>query len=163
MAKTTAIILAAGQGTRMKSDLPKVLHPLAGQAMIDFVVEAALEAGCDDAVVVVGHRRELVEAHLAARFGDRVRTAVQAEQRGTGHAVACALPAIGEAATALLLYGDTPLLRADDLRRLLETRARAPLALLTCRVADPSGYGRILRADERVVAIREHRDCSEAE
>lgn len=161
MAKTTAVILAAGQGTRMKSDLPKVLHPLAGQAMIDFVIAAALDAGADDAVVVVGHRRELVEEHLAARFGDQVRTAVQAEQRGTGHAVRCAIGELADATEALLLYGDTPLLRAEDLRRLLATRreAAAPLALLTCRVPDPTGYGRILREGDHVVAIREHRDC----
>jgi bifunctional UDP-N-acetylglucosamine pyrophosphorylase / glucosamine-1-phosphate N-acetyltransferase len=163
MAKTTAVILAAGQGTRMKSELPKVLHPLAGQAMLDFVIEAALAAGAADAVVVVGHRRELVEEHLARRFGGGVRTAVQAEQRGTGHAVRCAIGELAGADVALLLYGDTPLVKTEDLRRLIDTRAGAPLALLTCRVADPTGYGRILRESGRVVAIREHRDCDEAQ
>jgi len=160
MSKTTAIVLAAGKGTRMKSDLPKVLHHVAGAPMVDHVVQAALDAGADDAVVVVGHRRELVEAHLAERFGDRVRTALQAEQKGTGHAVMCGLPELKDATTALLLYGDTPLVRAEDLARLLDVRADHELALITCRVPSPTGYGRILREKGRVVAIVEQRDCS---
>ncbi|MEM6786968.1 MAG: bifunctional UDP-N-acetylglucosamine diphosphorylase/glucosamine-1-phosphate N-acetyltransferase GlmU [Myxococcota bacterium] len=165
MSRTTAIVLAAGKGTRMKSELPKVLHPCAGAPMLDHVVRAALEAGAEDAVVVVGHGREAVKAHLAARFGDRVRTAVQDEQRGTGHAVQCALPALRpEATTALLLYGDTPLVRAEDLARLLAVRETASVALLTCRVSDPRGYGRIIRdVSDRIVGIREQRDASEAE
>jgi bifunctional UDP-N-acetylglucosamine pyrophosphorylase/glucosamine-1-phosphate N-acetyltransferase len=165
--RTTAVVLAAGQGTRMKSDRPKVLHTLAGRAMLDCVLEAALEAGADDAVVVVGYGREEVETHLAARFGERVRTAVQEQQRGTGHAVLSALPAIADDARALLLlYGDTPLVRPGDLAALLEARADGdrPLAMLTCRLADPSGYGRILRdAGGSIRAVREHRDCSDAE
>jgi len=159
MSKTTAIVLAAGKGTRMKSDIPKVLHHVAGAPMIDHVVQAALDAGADDAVVVVGHRRDLVETHLAERFGDRVRTAVQAEQKGTGHAVICALPELGDATTALLLYGDTPLVRSDDLQRLVEVRGDAKVALITCHVPEPKGYGRILRAGGVVTAIREQRDC----
>jgi bifunctional UDP-N-acetylglucosamine pyrophosphorylase/glucosamine-1-phosphate N-acetyltransferase len=163
---TTAIILAAGQGTRMKSELPKVLHRLAGRAMIDFVVEAALAAGARDAVVVVGHGRDEVAAHLASVFGERVRTAVQAEQLGTGHAVSCALPAVGADTGALLIvYGDTPLVRHEDLAALLAARAKGnrELAMLTCTVEDPTGYGRILRDGGGITAVREHRDCSEAE
>lgn len=164
---TTAIILAAGQGTRMKSSLPKVLHTICGRPMVDWIVEAALEAGADDAVVVVGHARELVEAHLAERFGSRVRTAVQAEQNGTGHAVACAVPSLTDEATAaMVLYGDTPLLQADDLRAAVQARAagKTPLAMLTCLVPDPAGYGRILRNEAgMVVGIREHRDASDVE
>ncbi len=164
---TTAIILAAGQGTRMKSSLPKVLHPVCGRPMVDWIVEAALEAGADDAVVVVGHARELVEGHLAERFGERVRTAVQPEQNGTGHAVACAVPSLADEATAaMILYGDTPLLLADDLRAAVQARAagKTPLALLTCLVPEPAGYGRILRSEAgMVVGIREHRDASELE
>jgi bifunctional UDP-N-acetylglucosamine pyrophosphorylase/glucosamine-1-phosphate N-acetyltransferase len=163
----TAIVLAAGQGTRMKSPLPKVLHRLCGWPMLDFVVQAALDAGADDAVVVVGYGREPVEAHLAARFGDRVRTAVQAEQRGTGHAVQCAMPALAaEAHAALLLYGDTPLVLAGDLERLLAAREAGDreLGMLTCRVAEPHGYGRIMRDEAgRVTGIVEHRDASEAQ
>ena len=164
---TTAIILAAGQGTRMKSSLPKVLHTVCGRPMVDWIVQAALDAGADDAVVVVGHERERVQGHLAEAFGDEVRTAVQAEQNGTGHAVACAVPSLpDEASVAMILYGDTPLLRADDLRAAMQARAagKTPLAMLTCLVPDPAGYGRVLRNDSgSVVGIREHRDCSDAE
>ncbi|HZO11664.1 MAG TPA: bifunctional UDP-N-acetylglucosamine diphosphorylase/glucosamine-1-phosphate N-acetyltransferase GlmU [Polyangiaceae bacterium] len=159
----TAIILAAGQGTRMKSDRPKVLHTLAGKAMLDYVVEAALAAGCRDAVVVVGSGREAVIAHLA-RFGPKVKTAVQAEQLGTGHAVRCALPAVDPSAqAALILYGDTPLVRHEDLA-LLIALGEAPLAMLTCHVDDATGYGRIVRNDAgRIQAVREHVDCSDDE
>jgi bifunctional UDP-N-acetylglucosamine pyrophosphorylase/glucosamine-1-phosphate N-acetyltransferase len=166
MSKLTAIILAAGQGTRMKSSRAKVLHPMCGKPMIDFVVHAALAAGAKTAVVVVGHQRESVEEHLRAAFGERVRTAVQSEQRGTGHAVMCALPALPpEAEGALILYGDTPLVRAEVLRALCAGRAdrNRALAMLTCRVDDPTGYGRILRNGGKIVGVKEHRDCSDAE
>jgi bifunctional UDP-N-acetylglucosamine pyrophosphorylase/glucosamine-1-phosphate N-acetyltransferase len=164
---TSAIILAAGQGTRMKSALAKVLHPLCGRPMVDFVVQAALDAGAEDAVVVVGHQREQVGEHLRRRFGQRVRTAVQDEQRGTGHAVACGLPAVRDSAhTLLLLYGDTPLVPRVALAALLAARADGDraLAMLSCSLDDPSGYGRILRdAAGEVSAVREHRDCSAEE
>ena len=118
-APVTAIVLAAGQGTRMKSAVPKVLHRLCGRPMVHWVVDAAFAAGARDVVVVVGHGREEVEASLAAAFGDRVRTAVQSVQRGTGDAVRCALPAVAaDAELVLLLCGDTPLLEADELRAL---------------------------------------------
>jgi bifunctional UDP-N-acetylglucosamine pyrophosphorylase/glucosamine-1-phosphate N-acetyltransferase len=158
----TAVVLAAGQGKRMKSALPKVLHPLCGRAMVDYVVAAALDAGADDAVVVVGHGRGDVEAHLDRAFPGRVRAVIQEEQRGTGHAVSCALPALGESHAALILYGDTPLVLARDLERLLALRhdGDRALAMLTCMVADPSGYGRIVRAAGNIVAVREHRDAS---
>jgi bifunctional UDP-N-acetylglucosamine pyrophosphorylase/glucosamine-1-phosphate N-acetyltransferase len=163
--KITAVILAAGQGTRMKSSWPKVLHRMCGRPMIDFVVAAALEAGVDDAVVVIGHGSEEVSAHLDATFGNRVRTAMQPERMGTGHAAQCALSAVDDDADeVLLLCGDTPLLDPNDLQRLLSVRRQADalLALLTCRVADPSGYGRIVRnADGQVGAIVEHRDADE--
>jgi len=158
---TTAIILAAGQGKRMNSARPKVLHPLCGRPMLDYVVAAALEAGASDAVVVVGHERELVQSHLAATFGDRVRTTVQEQQRGTGHAVQCGLTAVPERAdAALLLYGDTPLVESATLAQLSAARDDRPLSLLSCRLDDPAGYGRILRDDSgQICAIREQRDC----
>ena len=97
MAKwTTAIVLAAGQGTRMKSDLPKVLHPVCGRPIVHYPVRAALDAGCDEVVVVVGHGRERVEAYLRSAFGDRVKTAVQEKQLGTGDAAKAALPAVSD-------------------------------------------------------------------
>ncbi len=160
-----AIVLAAGQGTRMKSDTPKVLHAIAGRPMVAWPVEAALAAGAERVVVVVGHGREEVEAALAARFDARVSTAVQAEQKGTGHAARCALPALeGFDGDVVILYGDVPLIEPEAIEALRATRMRGPLALLTCRAPDPRGYGRILRdASGAVIGIREHKDASPEE
>ncbi|MBW2526668.1 MAG: bifunctional UDP-N-acetylglucosamine diphosphorylase/glucosamine-1-phosphate N-acetyltransferase GlmU [Deltaproteobacteria bacterium] len=162
-----AIILAAGQGTRMRSDRPKVLHRLCGRPMVDFVVEQARRAGATDVVVVVGHGRDQVTAHLGEAFDGAVRTVVQEPQRGTGDAARHGMDAVdGAAGTVLLLYGDTPLIRAADLRRLLAARRDEDrdLALLTCTLADPTGYGRIVRDESgRIRAIAEHRDATPAE
>jgi bifunctional UDP-N-acetylglucosamine pyrophosphorylase/glucosamine-1-phosphate N-acetyltransferase len=160
----TAILLAAGQGTRMKSLKPKVLHELCGRPMIHFVVETALAAGAEDVIVVVGHGREDVSAYLTQAFGAKVRTAVQETQQGTGHAVRCALPSLAaEADRVLLLCGDTPLLDAAELHRLpaaLDEAEDSKLALLTVKIADPTGYGRILRDGEgRIVGVREQKDA----
>src|SRR5262245_47127748 len=117
--KKSAVILAAGQGTRMKSSLPKVLHPIAGRPLIHYPVRAALDVGADDVVVVVGHGADRVIEYLARAFGTRVRTVLQAEQRGTGHAAAVALPALSaDSTTAFVFYGDTPLLQGTDLELL---------------------------------------------
>lgn len=159
----TAIVLAAGQGTRMKSDAPKVLHACAGKPMVHHVVDAAFAAGAEDVIVVLGFGREAVGASLAAAYGDRVRTAVQERQLGTGDAVRSALPALRPGAElALILCGDTPLIEAGDLIALKNALAAdANLALLTFEAPDPTGYGRILRdAQGRVVGIREHKDCT---
>jgi len=168
MNETVAIVLAAGQGTRMKSRRAKVLHELCGRPMLHHVLDAAFAAGANSAVVVVGFDGESVRASLA-EYGERVRIAVQPEQRGTGHAVGCAMPSVPEGAqTLLVLCGDTPLVREGDLRAPARALGAGPndaaLALLTCEADDPTGYGRILRdANGRVVGIREHRDCTEAE
>ncbi len=163
----TAVILAAGEGKRMKSSDPKVLHEMCGRPLLDFVVQAALQAGADDAIVVVGHGRDEVTAHLTAAFGDQARTTVQSEQQGTGHAVQCALPSLsGDAQAVLLLYGDTPLVQADDLRALIAARNDGDheLGMLTCQLTDPTGYGRIVRDESgAIVAVREQRDASDAE
>lgn len=167
----TAIVLAAGQGTRMKSARPKVLHELAGRPMIHHVVEAAMAAGAEDVIVVVGHGRAEVSAYLTRAFGDRVRTAVQEVQKGTGHAVRCALPSLSARADrVMVLYGDTPLLDAAELSALahaLDTNTKDPsalLSMLTVRVSDPTGYGRIVRdAGGRVVRIVEHKDATAEE
>jgi bifunctional UDP-N-acetylglucosamine pyrophosphorylase/glucosamine-1-phosphate N-acetyltransferase len=162
MPKLAAIILAAGQGTRMKSSTPKMLHLLAGRPLIYYSVRAALGAGASDVVVVVGKGAKEVEDYLASTFGKAVRTASQAEQRGTGHAASMAMPVLGDVESTLVLYGDTPLLEIADLRALataLEGHPDASLALLTCVLDDPTGYGRVLRDEKgRVIAIREHRD-----
>ncbi len=168
-----AVILAAGQGTRMKSDRPKVLHEVAGRTLIGWSVRAAFEAGVDRCVVVVGHGRDQVEAALKNEFesdefksdmGARVQTAVQEEQRGTGHAVRCALPRIPEQGTVVITYGDCPLIPPSTLRALCESRRSRALALVTAQLDRPTGYGRILRGPGgEVRAIREEKDCSDAE
>lgn len=151
------VILAAGQGTRMRSALPKVLHPVAGRSMLGHVIDTARRLEPRSIQVVVGHGAERVRETLAA---DDLSFVLQAEQLGTGHAVAQALPALS-AERVLILYGDVPLIEADTLRRLLEHVAPDRLALLTVVLADPTGYGRILRdARGAVTAIVEHKDAT---
>ncbi|HEY8089795.1 MAG TPA: bifunctional UDP-N-acetylglucosamine diphosphorylase/glucosamine-1-phosphate N-acetyltransferase GlmU [Polyangiaceae bacterium] len=168
MISTTAIVLAAGQGTRMKSALPKVMHAVGGLPIVHFGIQAALDAGCEDVVVVVGHGRQAVEDYVGKAFpGGRVRTAVQEQQRGTGDAARAGLAAVSARAQRLLVMnGDVPLVRGDDLRAVLaplDTNELPTLSLATCVVADPTGYGRILRKDRKVVLIREHRDLRDDE
>ena len=154
------IILAAGQGTRMKSKLPKVLHPLAGRPMLEHVIQAALGLEPTALHVVIGHGFEAVATALAAY---PVNWVVQAQQLGTGHGVLQALPAVAEDSTVLVLYGDVPLIGHDTLRSLVTLAAEGP-ALLTAEVARPAGYGRILRDDfGALVAVVEHRDASAAQ
>ncbi|MDB4988309.1 MAG: N-acetylglucosamine-phosphate uridyltransferase, partial [Myxococcaceae bacterium] len=161
------VILAAGQGTRMKSELPKVMHQVAGVPMYAHVVQAALDAGSREVVVVVGHGRELVERDVKARFPDRVSTAVQAQQLGTGDAVRAGMAPLAEfGGYVVVLYGDTPLVHTELVRALMQqTEASSPAAVvLTCEQSDPTGYGRILRdAAGRVRLIREHKDASPSE
>jgi len=163
-ARWSAIILAAGEGTRMKSKRPKVLHEIAGRALLSWVVQAALDAGASRCLVVVGHGRDDVERVLRTRFGQRVEMVLQPEQRGTGDAVRCAIEADVELeGRVLVLYGDCPLIPAAMLRSLIEQsdRAGADLGLVTATLTDPSGYGRIVRNSQgRVQRIVEDRDCS---
>ncbi|MCL2722885.1 MAG: bifunctional UDP-N-acetylglucosamine diphosphorylase/glucosamine-1-phosphate N-acetyltransferase GlmU [Polyangiaceae bacterium] len=169
--KTTAVILAAGQGTRMKSSLPKVLHSVAGRPLVHYPVRAALEAGCEEVVVVVGHGRANVEAYLSSTFGStgKVKTALQKEQRGTGDAARAGLDAVGrDAERVLLFYGDVPLLTARDVAavvKALEADRTAAIAMATCTTDDPFGYGRVVRdATGQIAEIREERDLrSDAE
>ncbi|MEW5847365.1 MAG: bifunctional UDP-N-acetylglucosamine diphosphorylase/glucosamine-1-phosphate N-acetyltransferase GlmU [Myxococcota bacterium] len=163
--KTAAVILAAGQGTRMKSTLPKVLHLAAGRPLVAYPLQAAREMGCEPLVVVVGHQAGAVESAVTARFPD-ARLALQEKQSGTADAVRCAQQAVGEADRVLILYGDCPLLRAETLKVLFDRvdAARAPLGMLTAVVDDPTGYGRLVRgADGRPLRNVEHKDCSDAE
>jgi bifunctional UDP-N-acetylglucosamine pyrophosphorylase/glucosamine-1-phosphate N-acetyltransferase len=134
--------------------------------MVRHVLEATFRAGIESAVVVVGHQAEAVTASLAP-YGARVRTALQAEQRGTGHAVTCALPTVPDGAEiVLVLCGDTPLLRSTDVEQLVKALEAAPdadLAMLTCEVDDPTGYGRIVRGPTgEIRAIVEHKDADAA-
>lgn len=152
------IILAAGEGKRMKSALPKVLQPIAGQPMLAHVIEAARALQPQGIHVVYGHGGEQVRAAFADQPG--LQWAEQSQQLGTGHAVAQAMPQVPDAATVLVLYGDVPLTRPETLRRLLEAPGR--LAVLVAEPEDPSGYGRIVRnAEGRVAAIVEHKDADD--
>lgn len=163
-----AIILAAGKGTRMQSDLPKVCHPVGGRPMVCAVVDACLRAGCSRIVAVVGYKEELVREALA-EYGEAVQFARQDEQNGTGHAVRCATSGMRDddpRGPVFVLCGDGPLIRATTLEALLErhmeTEAGATLA--TSNVEDPSGYGRIVRdAEGRFVRIVEQKNASEDE
>ena len=163
----SAIILAAGEGTRMKSSRPKVLHEIAGRALVSWVVQTALDAGAYRCLVVVGHGRDDVEGKLVAQFGERVEMVLQPERRGTGDAVRCAMDADRTLEGRLVvLYGDCPLIPAGLLHDLVDgsNRAGASLGLVTATLADPSGYGRIIRnAAGDVRRIVEDRDCSDAE
>ncbi len=160
-----AVVLAAGKGTRMGSDLAKVLHPVAGAPMVYYPIRSAQEAGAGDIVVVVGHQAEQVRETVAEAF-PAARFALQREQRGTGHAVLCALEALeGASGQVLILSGDVPLLRTQTLRELLAAArgATSGLALATFEPPSATGYGRILRDGGRVVGIREEKDASASE
>ena len=153
-----AIILAAGQGKRMKSDLPKVLQPLAGRPLLAHVVEAARTVGAADIHVVFGHGGERVREAL---HDDALRWALQSEQQGTGHAVMQAMPDVPDDALVLVLYGDVPLVRPDTLRRLVAEAGERRLALLSVRMKDPTGYGRVIRdANGDFVEIVEQLDAT---
>lgn len=158
----TVVILAAGQGERMRSGIPKVLHRLCGRTMLGWALEAARGVGAEQLVVVVGEGSEQVEATLAAEEDlTGVEFVLQAERRGTGHAVQIAASRIAEQSGAVVvLYADMPLLTADSLTALLEAQARAGAALLTAVPGDARGFGRIMRDGEGVCAIVEERDAT---
>ena len=152
------VILAAGQGTRMRSKLPKVLHPVAGKPMLGHVIDCARSLSPTRIHVVIGHGAELVREQLAA---EDIHWVLQTEQLGTGHAVAQALPGTEGADQVLVLYGDVPLLRVETLAQLSSQAGAQALGMLTVSLADPTGYGRILRnAAGEVQAIVEQKDAS---
>lgn len=155
------IILAAGKGTRMKSALPKVLHRLAARPILSHVVELAQTLDADACHVVYGHGGEAVREAMVG--GPELHWAQQAEQLGTAHAVAQAMPGVPDAATVLVLYGDVPLIQAETLHPLL-TAGRDGLAVLGTRLAQPRGYGRLLRGDDGgLVGIVEEKDADDAQ
>lgn len=154
------VILAAGQGTRMRSALPKVLHPVAGNSMLGHVIHSARQLDPQRIHVVIGHGADVVRERLAA---DDLNFVLQDKQLGTGHATAQAVPFI-TADTVLILYGDVPLIEIETLQRLLKHVVPGQMGLLTVELEDPTGYGRIVRgADGKVAAIVEHKDASEAQ
>jgi bifunctional UDP-N-acetylglucosamine pyrophosphorylase/glucosamine-1-phosphate N-acetyltransferase len=157
------IVLAAGLGKRMRSDLPKVLHPLAGRPLLGHVLEAARALSPRRIAVVHGHGAEQVRAAFNDAGDAPIDWVLQAEQLGTGHAVRQALPGLAPDSDVLILYGDVPLVRPATLRRLVDA-SRDGLAVLTADLADPTGYGRILRDQAgRVAGIVEQKDASPSE
>lgn len=163
MTTSVAVVLAAGLGTRMKSSLPKVLHQVAGWPMLKHVTTALQEAGIENIILVLGHKSELVEENIGPGF----RVVYQREQLGTGHAVLQALPLLQEFSTGqcLVVCGDTPLLKADTIKKLREKQqtSQAEATILTAEMADPTGYGRIVKQDGRVVKIVEEKDADSTE
>jgi bifunctional UDP-N-acetylglucosamine pyrophosphorylase / glucosamine-1-phosphate N-acetyltransferase len=163
------VVMAAGKGTRMKSSKPKVLHRLGGRALAQHVIDTAARVSARSVVVITGHGAEQVEAGLVAPESEsgpaiKLQYVRQEPQLGTGHAVQQAVPALADDGVTLVLSGDVPLTRADTLQALLDLCAGERLALLTLDMADPTGYGRIVRAaDSSVVAIVEHKDASDAQ
>jgi bifunctional UDP-N-acetylglucosamine pyrophosphorylase/glucosamine-1-phosphate N-acetyltransferase len=155
------IILAAGQGTRMFSDLPKVLHPLGGRPLLAHVIDTALELVAADIHVVIGHGAELVRAAFPEA---RVEWVLQERQLGTGHAVAQVMPGVPDGNTVLVMYGDVPLIGKASLEPLCGIAAQGFVGLLTAELEDPAGYGRILHhADGSISGIVEEKDASEAQ
>ncbi|MDD5018403.1 MAG: bifunctional UDP-N-acetylglucosamine diphosphorylase/glucosamine-1-phosphate N-acetyltransferase GlmU [Eubacteriales bacterium] len=159
--KTDCIILAAGQGTRMKSSRPKVLHNIAGKALAAWVVDAAKEVTGTPPVLVVGNDAQKVKE----AFGDSVRYAVQAEQLGTGHAVVSAEEYLTGDGYVIVVAGDMPLIRAETLKKIAAKAAAEKLGacLLSAVVSDPFGYGRIVRSGGGVACIVEHKDATDEE
>ncbi|MFZ6690093.1 bifunctional UDP-N-acetylglucosamine diphosphorylase/glucosamine-1-phosphate N-acetyltransferase GlmU [Undibacterium sp. SXout11W] len=154
------VILAAGMGKRMQSSLPKVLHPLAGKALLSHVIDTARSLKVASICVIYGHGGEQVLSSVAA---DDLRFAKQEPQLGTGHAVAQAIPVLDESMPTLVLYGDVPLTTAVSLQRLMDVAGNDRLAILTANMDDPTGLGRIVREGGEIKRIVEQKDANEEE
>ncbi|HRO58122.1 MAG TPA: bifunctional UDP-N-acetylglucosamine diphosphorylase/glucosamine-1-phosphate N-acetyltransferase GlmU [Burkholderiaceae bacterium] len=156
------VILAAGQGKRMRSDLPKVLHPLAGKPLLQHVIDCARNLAPRRIVIVHGHGGDQVrEAIGSSPSGRELLWALQSPQLGTGHAVMQAAPQLDDSVPTLVLYGDVPLTSQETLRRLVDAAGTDRLALLTVDLDDPTGYGRIVREGGKVARIVEHKDADQ--
>lgn len=154
----SVVILAAGKGTRMYSDLPKVLHTLAGKPMVQHVIDAANKLGAQRVHLVYGHGGDLLKNTLS---DSSLNWVLQAEQLGTGHAMQQAAPFFADDEDILMLYGDVPLISVESLQRLRDAKPQGGIGLLTVKLDDPSGYGRIARENGKVVGIVEHKDATE--
>ena len=157
-----SIILAAGEGKRMKSNIAKPLQQAAGKALVEWVLDTAEETGSDENIVVIGHKAEDVKAYL----GDRAKYAYQYEQLGTGHAVMQGIESIKDVdGTVMVLYGDSPLIEAETLKRVREDHSKKMRAatVITAIADEPYGYGRIVRENGEIVRIVEQKDASEDE
>lgn len=155
----TAVILAAGEGTRMKSDIPKVLHKVCGVPILAHVIRAAQQAGADKIVIVVGKNAEKIKEIFAE---DNIEFVMQEEQKGTGHALMQAQNAACESSHFVVLYGDMPMVTADSIERMarFHREQKAAATVMTAKVSDPTGYGRIIREGMQILSIREHKDAT---
>ncbi len=159
--KTYAIIMAAGLGTRMKSELPKCAYPLLNKPMIEYIVDTLEASVVDNIITVVGHKREVIEDILK----DRSLYAFQEKQIGTGNAVSCAESLVTEEGQTIILPGDTPLIDLDIIDKLINTHneQKNDLTIGTIELDDPSGFGRMIRSNSKIVKITEHKDATEEE
>ena len=155
---TTVIILAAGKGTRMRSNLPKVLQPLAGRPLLGHVIETAKKLHAENIITIFGHGGELVQS---AFTHENIKWVEQTEQLGTGHAVKVTLPVLPQSGISLILSGDVPCVTQATLQRLLDVSAATGIGLVTLTLNDSTGYGRIVRENGMIQAIVEHKDASE--
>lgn len=163
MSELKAVILAAGKGTRMKSDLPKVVHTIEGKCLVDYAIDAAQGAGATDICLVVGYKHEVVKESISHK---NMKFALQEEQLGTGHAVRCAKDFLGDEGQTLILFGDTPLITANTLKNLIAYHKENgnAVTVLSAMIDDPTGYGRIIRdASGAFVKSVEHKDATEEE
>ncbi len=156
----SVVILAAGKGTRMKSSLPKVLHPIGGKPMVQRIIDTVNTLGARSINLIYGHGAEQLQQALSH---NAINWCLQAEQLGTGHAVQQAVPNIQDDEDVLILVGDAPLIKPSTLQQLIEIKQSADLALLTVHLDDPTGMGRIIRQGEQVTAIVEHKDATQAQ
>lgn len=157
---TSVIILAAGKGTRMRSSLPKVLQPLAGRPLLGHVIETAKKLNAKNIITIFGHGGNLVQQAFAQ---ENVQWVEQAEQLGTGHAVKVTLPVLPTDGVSLILSGDVPCISQDTLEKLLAVSRETGIGLVTLTLADATGYGRIVRENNKIQAIIEHKDASDAQ
>lgn len=155
---TTVIILAAGKGTRMRSSLPKVLQPLAGRPLLGHVIETAKKLNADNIITIYGHGGDRVQTAFAQQD---IKWVEQAEQLGTGHAVQMTLPVLPHDGVSLILSGDVPCINPVTLQKLLDATATTSIGLVTLTLPDANGYGRIVRENDQIQAIVEHKDASE--
>jgi bifunctional UDP-N-acetylglucosamine pyrophosphorylase / glucosamine-1-phosphate N-acetyltransferase len=159
MSKLSVVILAAGKGTRMHSHLPKVLHQLGGKTLIQHVIDTVSTLSADNIYVIYGHGKQLEQALT----GQSVQLVLQEQQLGTGHAVLQTVPYLQDDEDVLILYADTPLISSQTLTQLIASKPEQGLALLTVKLADPTGYGRILRQDGDIIGIVEQKDATDAQ
>ena len=157
---TTVIILAAGKGTRMRSNLPKVLQPLAGRPLLGHVIDTAKKLQADHIITIYGHGGALVQNAFAH---EQIQWVEQAEQLGTGHAVQVTLPVLPREGVSLILSGDVPCITEQTLQKLLDVSRETQIGLVTLKLADAAGYGRIVRENGKIQAIVEHKDASETQ